>query len=60
MRKEFIIRMTLDERKQMEQKCQETQELLVGIAKSIEDSQERAEFWTKIRNFNAVSDVFSD
>lgn len=60
MKKEIIIRMTLDERKAMETKCKEVKDLLVGIAQSIEDSQERAEFWAKIRNFNAVADVFED
>jgi len=52
--------MTSAERKKLEQKCKETKDLLVGIAEGIEDSDERAEFWAKIRNFNAVADIFSD
>jgi hypothetical protein len=60
MIKEFVVTMTLTERKKYDQICKETKEVLVGIAEKIEDSNKRAEFWGKIRNFNNVSEVFGE
>lgn len=60
MRKQVVIEMTTSERKKYEQICKETKAILEGIANNIEDSNERADFWGKIRSFNNVTEVFSE
>lgn len=60
MRKDFVITMTNNERKNMEEKCKGTKALLVEIADKIEDAKERADFWGKIRSFNDVAEAFSE
>lgn len=60
MRKDFVITMTSNERKKYEKKCKETKDLLVEIAEKIEDPKEKSDFWAKIRNFNDITEVFSE
>lgn len=60
MKKELLITLTSDERKELDGTCKKTKTLLLDMASRIDDVTEREVFWENIRAFNKVADVFTE
>ena len=60
MHKQYVVTMTTDERKAHEKICLSTMQILEEVANSIQDHNERASFWDKIRDFKYVSGIFKE